>query len=550
MFFRTRMALAVPVAMALAGGAAAQQQTPDTRQPSQQRPDARSSQTTREQAEVSSERAVARAAADARLFKANQLIGMNVENRRSENIGRIEQIILDESQNRVQYVVLSFGGWMGIGNKLFAVPFQSFEFQPDDRLLRRGTAILDIPQERLRDAPGFDRNRYPDVANPEFARDVEEFYGRFSRPGQRERAWDRDRREDGDHWSQDWQQWRLRAVSRVVGSDIEDPQGRNIGNVEDIVIDEREGRLVYAIVSYGGMLGVQTREAVVPWTILRPRREDGQYTVDLPRDRAEQLFDAVSYSQEMNLTDPQVAQRVHQQFDAQPYWEVYGYGGGSAGGSAGWGSDDEMARGFKPDQVERIRGQIISVGTFYPAERSAPGLRLRVRADDDQVLTILAGPRSLAGERGIQLSHGDTVLISGSRATISGRQGIIAQEIRSGDQTLRLFDEQGRPLWRAQHVTGERDGHYLRYRQDTRERRFREDRGRDSRSRGDEWREERVRDERYRDDRFRDDRSREQEFRDRRFEDEREYEYRDERRFDRRYDDRMRDRRYDIYDDR
>ena len=90
-------------------------------------------------------------------ISATSLIGMDVHNGDGQSLGEIEDIMLDAGTGKVNYAVLSFGGLLGIGDKYFAVPLQ---------LLQLNTAgtdcVLNEPQERLINAPGFDKNNWPD----------------------------------------------------------------------------------------------------------------------------------------------------------------------------------------------------------------------------------------------------------------------------------------------------------------------------------------------------------------------------------------------------
>ncbi|MEL7237016.1 MAG: PRC-barrel domain containing protein, partial [Chloroflexota bacterium] len=72
---------------------------------------------------------------------------------------------------RIQYTVLSFGGVLGIGDKLFAVPFEAFTIDQNDE-----NFVLDVDQERLKNAPGFDKNDWPATGNTEFRDRVYAYY--------------------------------------------------------------------------------------------------------------------------------------------------------------------------------------------------------------------------------------------------------------------------------------------------------------------------------------------------------------------------------------
>jgi sporulation protein YlmC with PRC-barrel domain len=85
-------------------------------------------------------------------------MGNNVVNAVGEDLGSIEEIMLDVSSGRVAYAVLSFGGFLGLGDKLFAVPWDAMTVDTDEERF-----ILDVSKERLEDAPGFDQDDWPET---------------------------------------------------------------------------------------------------------------------------------------------------------------------------------------------------------------------------------------------------------------------------------------------------------------------------------------------------------------------------------------------------
>ena len=104
-------------------------------------------------------------------LSATTLIGDKVVNRQGEDLGKIEDFMLDPEQGRVGYAVLSFGGFLGMGDKLFAVPMQALKLSREDKRF-----ILDVDKERLKNAPGFDRNNWPDVSDRSFGTSVYSYY--------------------------------------------------------------------------------------------------------------------------------------------------------------------------------------------------------------------------------------------------------------------------------------------------------------------------------------------------------------------------------------
>lgn len=105
------------------------------------------------------------------VLSANSIIGDDVVNGRDEGLGKIEEIVIDLAKGRVAYAVLSFGGFLGMGEKLFAVPWDALALDAENERF-----VLDKPKELLEKAPGFDKNDWPDLADRTFAGRVYEHY--------------------------------------------------------------------------------------------------------------------------------------------------------------------------------------------------------------------------------------------------------------------------------------------------------------------------------------------------------------------------------------
>jgi sporulation protein YlmC with PRC-barrel domain len=88
-----------------------------------------------------------------RLMGANTLDGNDVYNKQDEDLGDVKEIMLDVPSGRVANAVLSFGGFLGMGDKLFAVPWSALTL---DTVKHR--FVLDVSKERLKEALGFDKD--------------------------------------------------------------------------------------------------------------------------------------------------------------------------------------------------------------------------------------------------------------------------------------------------------------------------------------------------------------------------------------------------------
>lgn len=106
------------------------------------------------------------------VLSASTLKGDKVRNPRGEDLGNLEEIMLDLDTGRVAYAVLSFGGLLGMGDKLFAIPWQALNVDTENEEIS-----LDISKKTLENAPGFDKNDWPRTFNREWATKVYTHYG-------------------------------------------------------------------------------------------------------------------------------------------------------------------------------------------------------------------------------------------------------------------------------------------------------------------------------------------------------------------------------------
>ena len=107
-----------------------------------------------------------------RVLSADKMIGNKVRNSAGEDLGKLEDIMIDVSQGRIAYAVLSFGGFLGIGDKLFALPWSALR-----RNVTNDEFLLDVDKRALENAPGFDRDNWPDMADRRWGQQVYTYYG-------------------------------------------------------------------------------------------------------------------------------------------------------------------------------------------------------------------------------------------------------------------------------------------------------------------------------------------------------------------------------------
>ncbi len=106
------------------------------------------------------------------LMSASTLSGDDVKNVQGENLGQVKDIMLDTEDHSIAYYVLSFGGLFGMGDTLFAIPPEAMRLNTNDNCF-----ILNIDKDRLKEEQGFDKDEWPDMADPAFRSNLYEHYG-------------------------------------------------------------------------------------------------------------------------------------------------------------------------------------------------------------------------------------------------------------------------------------------------------------------------------------------------------------------------------------
>jgi uncharacterized protein YrrD len=109
-----------------------------------------------------------------KILSTTTVIGDKVINPEGEELGHIEEIMFDIHSGRIAYAVMSSGGFLGLGDKLFAIPWQSLAVDTD-----KHAVILNADKARLENAPGFDKNNWPKTENGDrgWLDEVYDYYG-------------------------------------------------------------------------------------------------------------------------------------------------------------------------------------------------------------------------------------------------------------------------------------------------------------------------------------------------------------------------------------
>jgi len=105
------------------------------------------------------------------VLKASDVIGMKVEGTDGKKLGDIKDLVIDPMDGDIDYAVLDYGGFLGVGDKYFAVPWEALQLSEDGKKV-----ILDVTKKDLKQAPGFDKKHWPDLSSRQEAVVIYEFY--------------------------------------------------------------------------------------------------------------------------------------------------------------------------------------------------------------------------------------------------------------------------------------------------------------------------------------------------------------------------------------
>lgn len=294
------------VAFGLAGWSVAQPQQPQPQHAQHGRSDA--AQAAPGSAMRSGDFAMAK-----RWQKATDLMGKKVTNSANEDLGRIEDIVVDASSGRILYGVLSFGGFLGLGDKLFAVPWPSLQLSGDAKAF-----VLNVDKDRLKTAQGFDKTQWPNFADETWSTTTYKYYNQSpywlsanDPPTRVPDASDRLAAEQRQRWYQKPVSWQ--KSSDLCGKEARTMATDDVGKITDLAIDPDCGRIMYGILSYRGKM------FAIPWTAVGLNADAKHFVLNVDKEK---LNERVAFTKDNwpNLCDPAWAAQTHTYYSVQPYW--------------------------------------------------------------------------------------------------------------------------------------------------------------------------------------------------------------------------------------
>ncbi|QDU77882.1 PRC-barrel domain protein [Bremerella volcania] len=204
--------------------------------------------------------------------RASQLQGMTIQNEAGKDLGNVRDIVIDIDRGRVKYVAVAYGGFLGLGSKLFAVPFEAFDHRPATQD-KDAVLLLKLSEEMLRKAPGFDADNWPNMASPEFALAIDKHYAdREGGVNVKVGPIDVDVNVDREPQRTNANQANSMVVHRadeLIGMAVVNKANEKLGSINDLMVDMSSGDIRYAALSVGGLAGIGDTLHAVAWKNFR-----------------------------------------------------------------------------------------------------------------------------------------------------------------------------------------------------------------------------------------------------------------------------------------
>ncbi len=201
--------------------------------------------------------------------RTTELTGLSVYNKKSEKLGTLNDVVVDLTHGKVTYGALSRGGVLGIGDKLFAIPWNAMkhgEFVKDGE--KHEFIRLDAQPETLENAPGFNQDKWPDFASAKYTDSIDEhFRNKAKEEAVETEAENEAANEEASSASK--ANDHVHRSANVLGMTVENQTRKKLGSIKDLVVDVDTGEIRYAVLSFGGIAGFGDKMFAIPWKAMK-----------------------------------------------------------------------------------------------------------------------------------------------------------------------------------------------------------------------------------------------------------------------------------------
>jgi sporulation protein YlmC with PRC-barrel domain len=214
----------------------------------------------------------------------------------------------------------------------------------------------------------------------------------------------------------------LLSTETLLGSNVKNPQGQDVGDLKQLMLDPHAGRVMYAVVAMGGFLGMGEKTVIVPWNALEVARDGKSLVLNVSPQMLQQASAYEKGKEPVSI----------------PAGELRG---------GGWGVDTPYGRLYDPAKEQTISGQVVSIEPSAPMPGMAPGMQMLVQTDDGKSTRVQVGPAWYLERQDLDVKENTHVQVTGARAEIEGQPVLMAREVQFDGQLMTLRDAQGMPMW-------------------------------------------------------------------------------------------------------
>lgn len=216
-------------------------------------------------------------------LSAGTIKGDRVVNKDGDNLGKIEELMIDLQDRRVAYAAVSFGGFLDMGNKSFAIPWRALFLRPHEHAF-----ALDISRDVLENAEGFDKDKWPLTRDELFSTYTYYGYQPHWQTGVTGQVGI-----SGETESERMARMRSKAsrdnpeflsASKIKGNKVVNIAGEDFGKIDELMIDLEGGRVAYVVLSFGGFLGMGNKLFAFPWQALKLKMHDHAFLLNVPKE--------------------------------------------------------------------------------------------------------------------------------------------------------------------------------------------------------------------------------------------------------------------------
>jgi sporulation protein YlmC with PRC-barrel domain len=276
-------------------------------------------------------------ATQGRVWRASELLDADVKSPSRDKLGDMKDLVIDEQCVCVAYAIVKFDKFLKANDRLYAIPFNALQRTGD-----KDTIVLNQTKEQMELAPAFEEKVWPKF-DRKYGESVFRYYK--TTPYWEDRSLARhtatnprvgptdptDPSKQADPTKREPEEKVAHAkehsmretclASEAIGTDVVDPAGKGLGDVEDIVIDDANGRVVYAVPSFGGFLGMGDKLFAIPFGALhRSPTDKDKLVLDIPKDKLEKApgFDKKNWP---DMADQRWGLEIHRYYGQDAYWE-------------------------------------------------------------------------------------------------------------------------------------------------------------------------------------------------------------------------------------